>query len=209
VGRQNLGKDWQSRVLGGDLIPTNSAARQPFGTATAAPAATTLTDTGRTLVTDEFLGHIIVSGQVYGVILTNSATVITVDKWYAPNNPGGAAGTTPLTNDKYTITPGGMQAQWMGITETAGVNVADTALAGELSGSGWTRALCTWAHTTNVASYTETNTFTSADASARTLQVMGLFNASRLGILVFETAIPSPPTLVSGDQCTVTETVTI
>lgn len=209
MARQNLGKDLQSRLLGGDVAPTNSSARQPFGTATSAPGATTLTDTGRTWTTNEWVGHVVASGNVYGVIASNTATVLTVDRWYNPSDPGGAAGTTPSNGDKYVILPGGAPPRWMGVTETAGTSVTDTALTGELTGNGWTRALCTYAHTTNTTSYTLTHTFTSADPSSRTLQTLGIFDSASGGIMMFETAITSPPVMVSGDTVTITDTVSI
>lgn len=209
MARQNLGKDWHAAALGGGILPTNSGARQPFGTATSAPAATTLTDTGRTWTTDEWIGHIVVAGNVYGVVKSNTATVLTVDKWYAPNLPAGAAGTTPSNGVVYCITPGQAPAWWMGVSENASLSVADTALTSELTGSGWDRALATYAHTTNTTSYTLTNAFTSADGSTRTLASLGMHVAKTAGIMAFQTAISPTAVMVSGDVCTLTETVAI
>ena len=99
---------------------------------------------------------------------------------------------------------------YIALTETATAPAdASTALTGELAAGGFARAIAVYAHTAGASTYTLTKTFTSADATTRTLQKIGVFNAATVGTLVFETAIPSPPTLVSGDQVALTETVTI
>lgn len=192
------------------------------GTASAT-TATTLTGTGFTESTGTNTGHvgkIVACGPnasgtgstVFGIIISNTTTVLTVDQWY---NPGTlAVGTTPNATCKFQILPGGSPAFYMGLTTNATApSATDTSLAEELSGSGWTRAQCTYAHTTGASTYTLTKTFTSADGTARTIKKMGIHNAlSNAGTpaqLVFESEIPSPPTLVSGDTITVTETVTI
>ena len=101
-------------------------------------------------------------------------------------------------------------ANWIALTETATAPAdADTALAGELVGTGLIRAQAAFAHGAGATTYTLSKTFTSGDATTRTLQKIGVLNASTVGTLVFETAIPSPPTLVSGDQVALTETVTL
>lgn len=101
-------------------------------------------------------------------------------------------------------------ADYIALTENATAPAdSDTALAGELTAGGLGRAQATYAHTAGASTYTLTKTFTSSDATARTINKVGVLNASSTGTLVFETAVPSPPTLVSGDQLTVTETVTI
>lgn len=83
----------------------------------------------------------------------------------------------------------------------------DTTLTGELTGSGLQRQQATYGHTAGATTFTLTKTFTSSDGTSRTIQKIGVFNASSGGTLVFETALASPPTLVSGDQLTITETV--
>lgn len=101
-------------------------------------------------------------------------------------------------------------ADYIALTENATApNDADTTLAGELTAGGFERALATFAHTAGASSYTLTKTFTSSDATARTINKVGVFNASTGGTMVFETAVPSPPTLVSGDQLTTTSTVSL
>ena len=101
-------------------------------------------------------------------------------------------------------------ADYIGLTENATAPAdADTALAGELSAGGFARAQAAYAHTAGATNYTLTKTFTSSDGTARTINKIGVFNAAAAGVMAFETAVPSPPTLVSGDQLTITETVNI
>ncbi len=101
-------------------------------------------------------------------------------------------------------------ANFMALTEDATVPAeADTALAGELTGGGLQRAQATYAHTAGALTYTLTKTFTSSDATARKINKVGVFNAPTVGTMMFETLSPSPPTLVSGDNVTLTSTITM
>lgn len=101
-------------------------------------------------------------------------------------------------------------ANYIALTENATAPAAgDTALTGELSGSGLGRAQATYAHTAGASTYTLTKAFTSSDATARTINKVGVLNASSAGTLVFESAVTSPPVLASGDVLTITETVSI
>lgn len=212
--RVNSGTDIQARQMGSTEGLTGTAS---------ASSVSTLTSTGFTASTGPNTGHvgkIVACGPnasgtgsvVFGVIISNSTTVLTVDQWYNPATL--AAGTTPNATCTYQILPGGVPSFWMALTTNAtGPSATDTSLAEELSGSGWTRAIATYAHTTSATTYTLTKTFTSADGSARTINKMAVFNAlSNAGTpaqMLFESAVPSPPTLLSGDTITVTETVTI
>jgi len=101
-------------------------------------------------------------------------------------------------------------ATFFALTENATAPAdADTALLGELTAGGFARAVGVYAYTAGASNWTLSKTFTSADATTRTLQKIGIFNASTAGTLVFETAIPSPPALVSGDQVALTSTISI
>lgn len=101
-------------------------------------------------------------------------------------------------------------ADYIALSTDAGAPAAgDTAVTGELSGSGLQRAQAAYAHTTGAANYTLTKTFTSADATPRTINKVGVLNASSTGTLVFESLVTSPPTLQSGDQLTITETINL
>lgn len=212
--RVNSGADIQARQMASTEGLTGTAS---------ATSATTLTGTGFSASTGTNTGHvgkIVAAGPnasgtgsiVFGIIISNSTTVLTVDQWYNPATL--AVGTTPNATCTYQILPGGISAFYMGLTTNAtAAGATDISLSEELSGSGWTRAQCTYAHTTGASTYTLTKTFTSADATPRTINKMAIFNAlSNAGTaaqMIFESAITSPPTLVSGDTITVTETVTI
>lgn len=101
-------------------------------------------------------------------------------------------------------------ANYLALTENATAPAAgDTTLTGELTASGLGRAQATYAHTAGASTYTLTKAFTSSDATPRTINKMAVFNASSAGTMPFESAVPSPPTLVSGDQLTLTETISI
>lgn len=100
-------------------------------------------------------------------------------------------------------------ANYIALTENATAPAAgDTTLTGELTGSGLQRQQATYAHTDGTNTTTLVKSFTSADATARTINKAGLFNASTAGSLTFETLVPNPPTLVSGDSVAVTWTFT-
>lgn len=218
--RTNAGEDFQAKVMGGDVFTNSSVS----GNATAT-SATSMTNSGASWTTDMWRGHIVAMGpnnsgtgsRAYGIVVSNTATVLTIDKWYDPAAPGGAAATTPNATGNYIILPGGGPAWWMALTEdtTQTINDAQTALTGELvvgTSAGLERALCTYAHTTGVNSYTLTKQYTLTGATPRQVQRMAIFNTSRDVTgqhMLFLSAVPNPPTLVTNDQVTMTETVTI
>lgn len=111
-------------------------------------------------------------------------------------------------------TPGNA-ANYIALTANATAPVAtDTALAAEITtaGGGLVRAQATYAHTTGATNYTLTKTFTGngSDAYPITINKAGVLTAAAAGTLVFETAVPNPPTLQqAGDNVTITETVSI
>lgn len=106
-------------------------------------------------------------------------------------------------------------AKWVAVTaNSTAPAAADTTLAGEITtaGGGLVRQVGVYAHTTGAASYTLTSTFTAngSDSLPVTLNKRGVFDAASAGNLVFETAIPNPPTLsASGDSLTLTDTVSL
>lgn len=106
----------------------------------------------------------------------------------------------------------GAAANYMALSTNATAPVAtDTVLTGELNtaGGGLIRALATYAHTAGTTTYTLSRTFTAnaTDGASNTVQKAGIFTAAAGGTMVFETAVPSPPVMVAGDQLTVTLTV--
>lgn len=202
----NSGLDLASAALGGDIAGYT-------GTSTGT-AATTLTDTGAAWTTNAYAGHVVATGSVYGVIASNTATALTVDKWYTPGSPGGAAAATPATG-AYVVLPGGQPAFWMALTANATAPAStDTTLAGEIAttGGGLVRGVATYAHTSGASTYTLTKTFTAngSDVLPVTLAKVGTFNSSAGGRMAQETLLSATATLsASGDQTTITDTMTL
>lgn len=212
--RVNGGADAQAAAMGGDIAGYT-------GTETSTPTGTTVTDTGATWTTNAWAGHIVVDRTgVYGVIVSNTATVLTIDRWYAPASPGGAAGSTPGSAGVYVILPGQAPYWYMALTANATAALAtDTTLTGEIttSGGGLIRKLATYAHTAGAASYSLAATYTvnAADVTAGlpvTINKIGIFNTlpGATGRMQFET-IPNAPATLSAlnDQVTITDTISM
>lgn len=195
--------------MGGDIVgETNTAT---------ATSATSLTRSGATWTVNAWAGHIVAAASgVYGVVISNTATVLTIDQWSNPATPGGAAGSTPSGTTVYVILPGNAPAMFTGLTANTGAAaLGDTVLTGEIvtASGGLVRKISTYAHTAGVASYTLTTAYTgnASDAYPVTVHKIGVFQgvqgASRM---VFETVLSADATLsASGDQLTVTHTVTL
>lgn len=200
--KTNAGNDAQADMMGG------GSAVSFTGTSTGV-TATTLTMTGAGWTTDQWIGHVVVSGSRFGVVLSNTATVLTIDKWYDPAAPGGAAGSSPATG-VFVLVPGNAPAYWMAITTDATAPAAtDTTLASELALTGLSRKLATYSHSAGVNTFSLAAQFTNPDTTARTINKAACFNAQNAGRMVWETAVPSPPVLASAtDSVTITDTVT-
>jgi hypothetical protein len=210
----NSGNDIQSRALGGGQVGST-------GQATAS-SATSLTNSGAAWTTNQWAGArvfatVSATQMVFGNIISNTATVLTVDQWYTVATPGGAAGSTPSSTATYVITDGNGPAWFMGLTANSSAAVAtDTSLAGEITtaGGGLVRKICPYAHTAGVASYTLTPVFTAngSDSLPVTIAKIGVFTSmvvsDTTSTMMFETLLNSTATLSSsGDQLTITETI--
>lgn len=202
----NSGNDIEARNLGGDIAGDT-------GTSTGA-TATTLTDSGKSWTTNAWTGHLVCTGSVYGVVVSNTATALTVDRWYTPSTPGGAAASTPSTGT-YVIPPGGAPVWYMALTANAtAASASDTSLTAEITtaGGGLIRKLVTYAHTTGASTYTLTGTFTAngSDSLPVTIAKIGTFNSITSGQMLHETLLSATATLsASGDPVTVTQTITM
>jgi hypothetical protein len=139
--------------------------------------------------------------------------VLTIDRWYDPTAPGGAAGSTPAATTVYVILPGGAPAWYMALTANNGAPAAgDTTLTGEITtgGGGLIRKICTYAHTGGAASYSLTAVYTAngSDALPVTIAKIGVFNSLVSGQMLFETLLSATAVMSAiGDQLTVTDTV--
>lgn len=99
------------------------------------------------------------------------------------------------------------QCNYIAVTNT-GITpgASDTALSGEISSNGLSRAQATYAHTSNATTYTLTKVFTASGTQAA--QAAGVFTAASSGTMCFEDTFTSA-SLLSGDTLTIVWTVTI
>lgn len=213
--------DWLAKAMGQGPSFT-------FATATGAATATTatsLTNTGATFPTagQGLSGSLVVAWvsttvMVYGVITSNTGTALTVDQWYSATSTTAAAGTTPPTTAPYIVLPGQNPASWMCLSASVFTpSTADNSLntqGAELTTNGFARAVGTYAHTAAASTYTLVHLWTATGTS--TINNEGISGAATIlatpnfgGVFPFESAEPSPPTLVSGDTLQNTVTVTI
>ena len=226
--RTNAGIDWQAAVMAGHINKGET------GTATGT-SATSLTNGSATFPTTGggpsgsgnvigYAGKMVFAGPnssgvgstVYGVVTKNTATVLTVDMWQHADSPGTAA-TTPNATCTYHVGLGNAPGMYLALSTTVQSGSAtDLTLAGECTASsnpGMERALyTTYTHSNGANTYSLSKTYT-CGATTTTVNSGALFNASwdgvvtDQGIMIFEFAETSPPTLVTGD--TLAQTVTV
>lgn len=204
----NAGRDHQAAAIGGDIVGESNTATST--------GATSLTRTGAGWTTDAWIGHMVVAGGVYGVVTTNSATVLTVDRWNNIATPGGAVGSTPTGTTTYVILGGNAPAMFTGLTANSSAAAgSDTALASEITtaGGGLIRKISTYAHTAGAQTYTLTTAYTAngSDSLPVTVAKIGVFQSlTGATRMPFTTLLSATATLTaSGDALTVTDTVTM
>lgn len=193
--RTTVGIDWQALVMGKGVTVTRNAAAT-------ASSSTTLTDSGAAFAGSNGLAGSLVIAAVSatavtaGIITSNTGTVLTVASW---------SNGTPSATGGYVVLSQPVGQAYLALTTDAGAPaVGDTTLASELAAGGMSRIAGTYAHTLGTANYTLSNTFTAT--ATNTINKEATFNAPSAGTMGFESAEPSPPTLVSGD--TLAQTVT-
>lgn len=230
MSRVNNGTDLIARGLG-------QAVAGFSGTSTGT-AATTMTDSGASFTassggppeTGGLVGWVAVVGTVYGVVVKNSATVLTVDYWHTVTNPGGAAAATPGATTAYVVIPGAYPAGWLGLSvATRAIAAADPFLTNDgttvseiwNASGGLNRALAAFAHTIGTTTYTLTKTFTTtvSDPASSTVHRVGAFEhgvtaaptTTTTGIMLTETNLSADAILTNNgtDQLVVTYTGTI
>lgn len=212
--KTNSGYDQQFRQMAGDIAGI-------AGTATATSSAS-LTDSGGTWGSNVYKGHLVVAGNsgasfVYGVIVSNTGTVLTIDRWYTPATPGGAAASTPSSTAPYLIMPGGAPAWYMGLTADSGAaSAGDTTLPSEITtaSGGLIRKIVTVAHSASASTYTLSTTFTAngSDSLPVTIHKIGISPSilATAALQLFESVLSADATLAtSGDAVTITDTVTM
>jgi hypothetical protein len=217
VGYTNA-NDWLAKLMGQGSQATFATAQ---GNATST-GATTLTNTGASFPTSgqALQGCIVIAGPntsgagsfVWGVIVSNTATALTVDQWYSWTSTTGAAGATPNATASYGIWFGQSPAMWLAVTANVFTPAnTDTTLAGELTSNGFTRAIGTYSHSAAASTYQLVHLWTSTGGTTTVNNEaqFGAANTTGGGVMPFESAEPSPPTLVSGDTLQNTITITI
>lgn len=211
MSKMNAGQDKQALCLAGG---TQAGYVNTSGAITF--TATTVTPTASPAWTvNQWAGKFVTAGTVYGVIVSNTATALTIDRWYNPVTPTGAAGTTPAANTSFSILGGAAPVNYMAVTTDAtAVAVTDTALASErnVAGGGLNRTPATYAHTTGASSYTLTATFTANGSDTglpATFDKMGTFDSATpaTGVMFHESLFTGATVNASGDSFTVTQTV--
>jgi hypothetical protein len=176
MAKVNVGQDKQARLLAGTGTIAGTS-----GTATST-TATSLTNTGASWTVNGWAGRYIFAANRVGVVISNTATVATIDLWRDPATPTGAAGSTP-----------------------SGTSTAS---------GGLIRQAAAYAHTTSATTYTLTGSYTAngSDSLPVTIAKIGTFDTltGATGIMLHETLLSATATLsASGDQLTVTQTVTM
>ena len=169
------------------------------------------------LTASALVGKFAVAGTVYGVITANTTTSITVDRWYNPASPTGAAGTTPAANTSFVVLGGAAPVFYMALTANSTAPAAtDTSLTAEITtaSGGLIRQAVAYAHTAGANTYTLTGTYTAngSDSLPVTIAKMGTFDCltGAAGVMLHESLVSPTATLsASGDQLTVTQTVTM
>lgn len=189
-------------------------------TATSATSLTGGTESGPTHATNDATGMIIVaSNGVYGVVVTNTSgttPVYTVDRWYTWQTPGGTAATTPGSTTTYSLVTGGAPSLFMGLSANSSAVVnGDINLAGEITtaGGGLIAKICTITHAAGGTTGTIAATFTANGSDSLPVTIAKIrIGPSLLSTLeaMFLTLLGTTAVIsLSGDQLTVTDTVTI
>lgn len=210
----NIGRDWWNQICG--VIPIQ-------GTPATATSSSSLTGTGTPYTASNLaspqLGLAglriiapvtgITTAPVYGNIVSNTTSVITIDKWWTAAD---GTGTTPASTNSFIIMPGGISAcRFMALsTNASAASASDTVLANEVTSNGGARVLATYAHTMGTATSTLTNTFT-ASGTITAIHKAGIFTcltSAGADPMIFETAFSVDATLASGDTLAVTWTPT-
>ena len=213
----NIGRDWWSGANWGFI---------GAGITTASPAtatsATSVTVTGTPLTASNLgtpqLGlaglrvYMPVTGlttpPVYGNIVSNTTSVITIDKWW---NVSDGTGTTPASTNALIIAPGnGAAARFVALSTDAGAaSATHTTLTSEVTTNGGGRVLGTYAHTMGGSSLTLTVNYTFS-GTITGIHKGGLFTAltsAGADPMIYETVLNADMTVAINDTATLTWTI--
>lgn len=207
--KTTTGMDWLHRAMGGYLAPIVT-----LGTATST-TATTWVKTAAGFTVDAMIGQRIVvpvtgltTEPVYGNILDNDATTITVDQWWKADD---TTGTTPANNAGLLVNGMG-PARFIGLTTDSAAASDVATLPTEITSNGLQRALATFAHTGGTTTYTLSKTFAATGTHTNVHKAgnfTGGYGSAGGGILVANTVLNADATLANGDSLAVTWTWTL
>ena len=174
--RLNVGRDQLQRTQNFGDVASGSLNGLLATAAGAAPTATTFTDTGAAFPTATssagnaglqgkivFVNAATWTSSVFGIILSNTATVLTIDQWYAIPLTG-SAGTTPGATRPYLVASWMAPFNWIGLsTSVSAAAAADvTRSADGLWGDGTSSGVATEQTTNGLARAFQANAFPSA-----------------------------------------------
>jgi hypothetical protein len=177
-------------------------------------------------------GHIVVCMAagvpgVYGVIMSNTSSVLTIDQWYSATSAVGAAGSTPGNTSEYFILPWAGMALWIGLsTDTTTPAAADVLrTSGGLFGNGTVSGGSATEQTANqlgrafvqptfpgAGQVQLQNTWSYTGSSSVTIAKVVLCNslAAAGSLLFLDTLLNATATVTtSGDQIQVTWTINL
>jgi hypothetical protein len=231
--RTNAGGDFTAQTMAGFTTGSLAYSGQSR-VATSALTATTLTDSSASPAFNaassaNVIGRLVIvsdgtaTNVAYGVILSATATVLTVDKWHVIGSStdataalGGTGGAPAGAALSYIIPAPMAPLCYFALSSDAGApSAADTTVASEISTNGLGRAFATGANWTHVSPTGTTQqstvwslkiTFTATGTQA-SIQKCGMLNAVSGGILGFENTF-SAVSMISGDTLAVTWTIT-
>lgn len=207
--RNNGAGDWQALAMGGDV--NNSYT----GTATAS-SATSLTATGTPWTVNQWTHHVVwAAGNVFGFVLSNTSSVLTVDRWYTPGNSiGGGAPAAPAATAVFTI-GGTAPIRFIALSNDATAPATtDAAVAGEITANGLGRAEGTFAHTavsggtttTVTSTWTLAKLFTATGAQSAQKAAAFYSAVASTGVAMFENTFASV-SMIATDTVNVTWTI--
>jgi hypothetical protein len=214
----NVGRGiWANALGGGAVGATGGGTAATATTLTTTSTFTTNQWAGKRVYCYSTTGTLIVWGNIISNTNSAGASVLTIDRWYVAATPGGSAATTPTTPWAWLIADGGATSAWfVGISSTnITPSATDTSLSGEQTTNGLGRTIAPYALTsaTSPVTYTLTPVWTYSTSSSITLYAIAAFTSMVVSdatdAMVFETSLNASATVnASGDQVTVTETVT-
>lgn len=212
------GRDIVARGVGGGQVGFT-------GQATGS-SSTSLTDSGASWTSNQWAGcrvfaSVSATQMVFGIIVSNTSTALTVDQWYTIATPGGAAGSTPSSTATFVITDGNAPAWFVGISTSSTAPAGSppdthSSLTSEIatSGGGLIRKIAPYAHTASANTWTYTPVYTAngTDSLPAVIASYGVFDSMVVGatptMLYYNTISPTATIAASGDQLTLTITAT-